>query len=373
MRIFIFGFLFSLTPFLAPSVECQPFRLSKDELQSITTKTNEKISPDQLEYWDQIAEKLSKNAPFEEQNRLLAYLYNAQYAFAISAKELTGSFSGTLDPISFTIIQLFYPEYKPQPNVGTDAFSKTLAAQIGKKAANRFKEEQAQIHPAAIPSSPEFWHGTMPYGGITTPSMMPWTIKDLNQFKATPPPSPSDKTFWENQLAQVKQAMQQATKEQKQKILFWAAMLGPNSGSWEYIINTYMAEHHTSLEKRMEIRAILAITIFDAMVATFNSKYIYDVKRPLMMDPHLKPFIETPNFPSYPSAHSVICKAVADVMSLYLPENRDQWQELANEAGLSRIWAGIHFPTDHVAGQELGKRIASHILQSCRQEFPENQ
>jgi hypothetical protein len=36
----------------------------------------------------------------------------------------------------------------------------------------------------------------------------------------------------------------------------------------------------------------------------------------------------------------------------------------ADEAGVSRIYAGQHFRTDHVAGQHLGRRVAASIDQS---------
>jgi hypothetical protein len=34
----------------------------------------------------------------------------------------------------------------------------------------------------------------------------------------------------------------------------------------------------------------------------------------------------------------------------------------AQEAGLSRIYAGQHFRTDHIAGKDLGKKLAESIM-----------
>ena len=36
----------------------------------------------------------------------------------------------------------------------------------------------------------------------------------------------------------------------------------------------------------------------------------------------------------------------------------------ADEAGLSRIYAGVHFRTDHTAGQQLGLNVAAYVFQN---------
>lgn len=331
---------------------------------AIQTKTSEyKISLDRFEFWDNIVRELSANAPFGEGNRIIAYLYNAQKAFADASYSLTGSYSGSFDPISLAIIHLFYPDYKiDSSKINDDPFSKELSAPLEKKFTARFKEEQAHLRASTVPNHPELWHGKEPYMGITIPSMKPWAIKNIEMYKANPPPLPSNKIFWQNQLAQVKQAMKLATESQKESILFWAGMSGPNSGDWEFIAQTYVSNNKIPLNKVLELRAKLATTICDAMIATFYSKYLYCIKRPNMLDPNLKPFIPTPNFPSYPSAHSVICSAVGKVLSVYFPENKQEWEKLAEEGGKSRIWAGIHYPIDHTAGKELGNKVAQTIL-----------
>jgi len=66
-----------------------------------------------------------------------------------------------------------------------------------------------------------------------------------------------------------------------------------------------------------------------------------------------------PNFPSYPSNHSTFSAARSEVLAYLFPEHADFVRALAQEAGQSRIWDGIHFPMDNVAGLQLGKWFRS--------------
>jgi hypothetical protein len=40
----------------------------------------------------------------------------------------------------------------------------------------------------------------------------------------------------------------------------------------------------------------------------------------------------------------------------------DRFQDIADEAGLSRIFAGVHTRIDHVAGQRMGRDVAGFVL-----------
>jgi len=72
--------------------------------------------------------------------------------------------------------------------------------------------------------------------------------------------------------------------------------------------------------------------------------------------------IAVPNHPSYPSVHSTISSTVAVVLTELFPDNQEKWNELAEEAGMSRIWGGIHYPADHKKGMDLGEKIGQAIL-----------
>ena len=62
--------------------------------------------------------------------------------------------------------------------------------------------------------------------------------------------------------------------------------------------------------------------------------------------------------PSYPSAHSCVSGAASGVLMAAFPEERDRLEAVAQEASLSRLYAGIHYRFDMVAGLALGRSVA---------------
>lgn len=346
--------------------ETLAFSLNPSELQLIQNKTTpSQITIEQLAYWDQVIIELITKSPLKdgESTRLAAYLYNAQKAFADASYALTGSYSGSLDTISLHVLRLFYPSYedKKSPENAQDTLSNELTKLLAKKIDARFQEEQSQIHPFPIKEGKDLWQGKQPYMGLSIPSMKPWILKSADEFRVPPPRPPAD-PFWEQQLAQVKQSMNQVTEYQKKQILYWAGMSPPGSGDWHTLAATYMTTNNTPLAKSLEVHAVLAATLMDAVIAIWDSKYAFMVRRPDMLDPSLKPFITTPNHPSYPAGHSGASTAAAVLLSLYFPENKIEWERMAEECGQSRIWAGIHFPIDISVGNELGAKIGQAAI-----------
>ena len=93
------------------------------------------------------------------------------------------------------------------------------------------------------------------------------------------------------------------------------------------------------------------------------------------------PLATTALDPSYPGAHAVVSAAGAAVLATFFHNDRDSFavtsevlpdversftsfSAAANEASVSRIYAGQHFRFDQVAGEKLGRRIANYVLQN---------
>ena len=75
--------------------------------------------------------------------------------------------------------------------------------------------------------------------------------------------------------------------------------------------------------------------------------------RPWQADPAitLVPAVGRPNHPSYPSAHSCFSSSGAEVLGAFFPEERTRLDSLVTEAGLSRMYGGIHYRFDVKAGK----------------------
>ena len=91
--------------------------------------------------------------------------------------------------------------------------------------------------------------------------------------------------------------------------------------------------------------------------------------------------VNTAADPSYPGAHSTISAAGADVLSSFYGDAQrfsvsspalpgvtrsfTSFNAAAEEAGLSRIYAGQHFRFDHTAGLGLGDDVARFVLDNA--------
>jgi membrane-associated phospholipid phosphatase len=84
------------------------------------------------------------------------------------------------------------------------------------------------------------------------------------------------------------------------------------------------------------------------------------------MDPSIKTQIGLPNFPSYPSGHSTFSAAAADILSSLFPSGATSFAAMRDEAGISRLYGGIHYRSDIEGGKLHGDRIAAHTLTFAR-------
>ncbi len=140
--------------------------------------------------------------------------------------------------------------------------------------------------------------------------------------------------------------------------------------------------------------ARLNLAFADAVIAFYEAKYHYRIWRPITAIrlagedgnpatdgvPDWAGLATTPADPAYPGAHSVISQAGALVLrqeygprrpltvtSEALPDvvrRFATFQDIADEAGLSRIVAGVHTRLDHEAGRQLGTDVAAFVLRS---------
>jgi membrane-associated phospholipid phosphatase len=106
----------------------------------------------------------------------------------------------------------------------------------------------------------------------------------------------------------------------------------------------------------------------DAGVGCWEAKFYYFNPRPSQMDPTIKTQIGLPNFPSYPSGHSTFSAAAAEVMSYFFPSGTENFDAMRDEAGISRLYGGIHYRSDIDAGKAHGGRIGAFTLNFARSD-----
>jgi len=81
---------------------------------------------------------------------------------------------------------------------------------------------------------------------------------------------------------------------------------------------------------------------------------------PLRIAPEPSP--GTPRHPAYPSGHSTYSAAGSEVLKALFPGYDTPLDDLADNIGMARLWAGIHWRSDHTFGRMLGKAVGQLVL-----------
>ncbi|HMJ61517.1 MAG TPA: vanadium-dependent haloperoxidase [Bryobacteraceae bacterium] len=196
-----------------------------------------------------------------------------------------------------------------------------------------------------------------PYAG----SWRTWAISSSRDFRA---PAPPDLRSTRAELVEVRDALADRTPAIVDSISYWAA--GAPAYRWMQLITNRILAGKPVTPYSHRLYTYVAMAMYDATVATWNSKYAYNRPRPAEFDSRLATQLPTPNSPSYPSEHAATAAAAAAVLSYFLPDEAADFQSMAEAAGKSQIYAGLQFPSDYVAGVELGRRVAERVIEVAK-------
>jgi hypothetical protein len=184
---------------------------------------------------------------------------------------------------------------------------------------------------------------------------------------------------------EVRDTVMTLSPEQRAIARFWSddPMLSPTPpGHWMSIALQILDQDKTDLEKSVDLLARLGISLADAFIGCWDAKFQYNLIRPVtyirrVIDPRWEPLLITPPFPEYPSGHSTQSGAAATVLTRLFGEDfsfEDKTREgdgvkprkfpsfwaAANEAGISRLYGGIHFRSAIEQGLQQGRCIGDH-------------
>ncbi|HEX6393812.1 MAG TPA: vanadium-dependent haloperoxidase [Acidimicrobiales bacterium] len=224
-------------------------------------------------------------------------------------------------------------------------------------------------------------------------TITPWVLEAGNRFRPPSPP-PLTSPQWADAINQVQSLGQNTsttrTPDETTIAKFWAP---PIWNTWNEIADNQITENRTSLEESSHLLADLNLTFADSAIAFYDAKYHYQLWRPVTairagtpgnpaVDPANTTWLpqagNTAADPSYPAAHSTISGAAATVLSAFFGPDRPVtvssdalagvtrnfagFQAAADEAGMSRIFAGQHTSIDVNAGSALGQQVAQFVL-----------
>jgi hypothetical protein len=239
----------------------------------------------------------------------------------------------------------------------------------------------AVVARARLDGSDATWSGTMPSGSTvwrptpprnvqipfdpTASAWRTWVIPSGSAFRPEPPPAMSSAAFAAD-LDELRQLSTSRTVAQADTARYWASE-SPSS-RWEVFMRDEIARRQLSPMRAARALALASVATYDAMVACWDAKYFYWLLRPISADPTIKTVFSTPPFPSYPSGHSTLSAAVAEVFAEVFPDAADYYRRKAVEASVSRVLGGVHYRFDVIAGEHLGVEVGEAVVEWARND-----
>ena len=202
-----------------------------------------------------------------------------------------------------------------------------------------------------------------------------------------PPYSVEPASAFYKEALEVYDTVKNATPEQIGIARFWSddpmlSMTPP--GHWVSIALQVAEAEDLPLDENVDLLARMGIAMADAFIGCWHEKFEYNLLRPVtyikrVIDPKWEPILNTPPFPEYPSGHSVVSGAMDAVMTGFFgdnfsfedktgsPDGRNprtfaSFHAAAEEAGISRMYGGIHFHAAIVDGLDQGRCIAAYTV-----------
>jgi len=210
--------------------------------------------------------------------------------------------------------------------------------------------------PLPNPGGPGSWTGVNSLRGFYGARTFALTSGD--QFRPGPPPAFGSAEF-NAALQEIRALSDGLTPAQLAIAQFWS----PNGPAYmNGIASEMIVSHHSSEREAARVLAVANMAGFDVLNACFDAKFAYYLIRPSQADPMINLPIGLPNHPSYPSGHSCITSAYATVLTSAFPDERSRLDAMVVEAGVSRMYGGLHYRFDCEVGQALGRQVADYVM-----------
>ncbi len=232
--------------------------------------------------------------------------------------------------------------------------------------------------------------------GTQFATMTPWVLTRPSQFRLPPPnavTSPEYAADYNEIKTMGVYSGSLRTDDQSQLVLFWA---GNTPLAWNRLALDLATSQGLNLTENAHLFALLNVTMADAGIACWDSKYRYVFWRPITAirlgdtdgnastdpDPAWTPWLDalptgTPAHPEYPSGHSTVSGSAAYILAAAFGDNTPltftseiqpgttrsfpSFSAAVAEIADARVFGGIHFRTSCVRGNSLGQAVAAYV------------
>jgi hypothetical protein len=198
-------------------------------------------------------------------------------------------------------------------------------------------------------------------------NVKPWIITSGDIVSVRPPAPPIRGSSEMNaEVEEVKWFTQNLTRERLAIVHKWADGVSTYTpaGHWNDIAAEHVRDANYSEVRAARAFALLNVTMHNAALACWDTKYFYFNARPSQLDHSIKTGTGIPNFPAYVSGHSTFSASAATFLSYLFPAHETDFNAMAEEAAMSRLYGGIHYRKDCVVGLDLGNDIGNFTVEN---------
>ncbi len=261
----------------------------------------------------------------------------------------------------------------------------TAGEALGRQVASVFVARARADHAGAAIGTPQVWsnfvsttsaRGEVPWISLEEPKRPPmlplfgnvlpflFDSSTIAALRPGPPPSTSSDDFHKENEATYAQ-IKNPTRDQNRIVQYWADGIGTYTppGHWNAIAAEDFIKQNYSEVRWARNMALLNMSLMDAGIVCWNTKYYYFNPRPTQMISQIKTLTGIPNFPSYISGHSTFSESAATILSHIIPARTAAYEAMSHEAALSRFISGIHTKLDCDKGLEVGKNVGNYAVQ----------
>lgn len=196
-------------------------------------------------------------------------------------------------------------------------------------------------------------------------SWRPLAVADPAALRPAPPPAP-DSAQAVAELAEVRGWLARLTAQERQAIAFWND--APAPVRWGELAASLALDAAHAPPRASRDLALVHVAIHDATIVAWAAKAAYRRAGPARLDPALKPLLQDPGVPTYPSAHAAAAHAAAGVLAGLFPAHAARLREQATGAAESRLAAGVELRSDAAAGKAIGEAVAAQVLARAAQD-----
>ncbi len=246
-------------------------------------------------------------------------------------------------------------------------------------------------------SDPYEWqvYGGCPPGGgafFHWQNVTPFAIDSASQFRSEPPPELWSGVYAQDfiELQAVGDINSPDRPQDRTDVARLYAVYNPPS-LWNAALLQIASTRNDEITDTARTMALMNMAVTDGAVANFDTKYYYRTWRPITAIPRgdedwnrrtiagpFTPLIATPCFPGYPSAHGTLSNAARQILEREygrfghsitvqhptLPGvvlNYSDLRDITDDISDARVYGGIHFRYDQVAGERQGEAVAQFI------------